>query len=115
MTARPTTVEEKGGGIRNLRKEFHEKFAKGSDNLEAFRSSMGDTVKVLVTAVTNDRELTKKLCVAVERLESGQCQNREGETGRVKRPTSPHPKRISGGPSVRGSAAGSCNPEEAVP
>ena len=39
---------------------------------------MGDTVKVLVTAVTNDRELTKKLCLAVERLESGEGQNRRG-------------------------------------
>ena len=68
-------VEGKGGDIRNLRKEFHENFAKGSDNLEALRSSMGDTVNVLVTAVTNDRELTKKLCVAVERLESEEGQN----------------------------------------
>ena len=33
--------------------------------MEAVRSSMGDTVKVLVTAVTNDRELTRRLCVAV--------------------------------------------------
>ena len=66
---------EGGGDIRNLRKEFQENFAEGSDNLEALRSSMGDTVKVLVTAVTNDRELTKKLCVAVERFESEEGQN----------------------------------------
>ena len=46
-------MEERGRDIRNLRKEFHENFAKGSDNLEALRSSMGDTVKFLVTAVTN--------------------------------------------------------------
>ena len=51
----PRLVEENGGDIRNLRKEFHENFVKGSD-LEALRSSMGDTVKVPVTAVTNDRE-----------------------------------------------------------
>ena len=43
-------MEEKGGDIRNLRKEFHENFAKGSDNLEALRSNMGDTVKVLSEA-----------------------------------------------------------------
>ena len=71
-------MEERGGDIRNLGKEFHENFAKGSDNLEALRSSMGDTVKVLVTAVTNDRELRKKLCVAVERLESEEGLNRRG-------------------------------------
>ena len=71
-------AEERGGGIKNLRKEFQENFAKGSDNLEALRISMGDTVKVLVTAVSNDRELTKKLCGAVERLDSQEGQNREG-------------------------------------
>ena len=46
--------------------------------MEALRSSMGDTVKVLVTAVTNDRELTKKLCVAVQRLEAEEGLNRRG-------------------------------------
>ena len=71
-------MEERGGDIRNLRKEFHENFAKSSHNLEALRSSMRYTVKVLVTAVTNDRELTKKLCVAVELLESEEGQNRRG-------------------------------------
>ena len=76
---------------------------------------MGDTVKVLVTAVTNDRELTKKLCVAVERLESEEGQNRRGrQDASINRPP-PYPERLSGGPSVRGLAAGSRSPEEAVP